>query len=144
LAKEQNYGNHRRYFWPHHFIVQPVLALNFFVQLRDFGRDQNFDTGLAALVAFALLLLAVTARAQALKAQNRSIRLEERLRLYRLMPPEEHPKIDDLRMSQLIGLRFASDEEVADLARRCFSGELKGSGDVKKAVRNWRPDYHRV
>ena len=144
MAKEQNYGNHRRYFWPHHFIVQPVLALNFFIQLRDFGRDQNFDTGLAALVAFALLLLAVTARAQALKAQNRSIRLEERLRLYRLMPAEEHPKIDELRMSQLIGLRFASDEEVAELARRCFSGELKGSGDVKKAVRTWRPDYHRV
>jgi hypothetical protein len=144
LAKEQNYGNHRRYYWPHHFIVQPVLAVNFYVQLRDFGREQNFDTGLAALVAFALLLLAITARAQALKAQNRAIRLEERLRLERLLPLEEHPKIDTLRTGHFIGLRFASDGEVADLARRCFSGELKGSGDVKKAVKNWRPDYHRV
>lgn len=144
MAKEQNYGNHRRYFWPHHFVVQPILALNFFFELRDFGEARTWESGWSALVAFALLLLAITARAQALKAQNRSIRLEERLRLREILPREEHAKIDTLRTGQLIGLRFASDEEVADLARRCFSGELKGSGDVKKAVKNWRPDYHRV
>jgi len=144
LAKEQNYGNHRRYFWPHHFIVQPVLGVYFFMEAADFGREPNLDNGMSALVAFALLLLAVTARAQALKAQNRSIRLEETLRLQRLLPPEDHSKINDLRMGHFIGLRFASDGEVADLAWRCFSGELKGSGDVKKAVRNWRPDHHRV
>ena len=144
MAKEQTYSNHRRYFWPHHFIVQPILALNFFFELRDFGESRTWEDGWMVIVAFALLLLAITSRAQALKAQNRSIRLEEQLRLYRLMPAEDREKIDNLRMGQLIGLRFASDEEVPDLARRCFSGELKGSGDVKKAVKNWRPDYHRV
>jgi hypothetical protein len=144
LAKEQTYSNHRRYFWPHHFVVQPILGAHFIFELSDFLRDRTFDNGWSALVAFALLMLALTARAQALKAQNRSIRLEERLRLTRLLPPEEHSKIDDLRMSQLIGLRFASDEEVVDLARRAFRGELGGSGEIKKAVKNWRPDYHRV
>lgn len=144
MAKEQTYSNHRRYFWPHHFVVQPILAAHFVFELRDFLRDRTFDNGWSALVAFALLLLALTARAQALKAQNRSIRLEERIRLMRLLPPEEHAKIDDLRMSQFIGLRFASDEEVVDLARRSLRGELKGSGDIKKAVKTWRPDHHRV
>ncbi len=144
MAKEQTYSNHRRYYWPHHFVVQPILAAHFVFELLDFLRDQTFDNGLSALVAFALLLLAITARAQALKAQNRSIRLEERIRLMRLLPPEEHSKIDELRMPHFIGLRFASDDEVADLARRSFRGELKGSGDIKKAVRTWRPDHHRV
>ena len=47
-------------------------------------------------------------------------------------------------MSQLIGLRFAPDDEVPELVQRCLRGDLKGSGDVKKSVVNWRPDYHRV
>ena len=144
MPKEQTYSNHRRYYWPHHIIVQPILAAHFVFELRDFLRDQTFDNGWSALVAFALLLLSITARAQALKAQNRSIRLEERIRLMQLLPPEEHSKIDELRMAHFIGLRFASDEEVADLARRSFRGELKGSGDIKKAVKTWRPDHHRV
>ena len=144
MAQAQTYKNHRRYYWPHHFIVQPILIAHFLFRVRDFLDDRSWDNGWVALVAMALMMFAFTARAQALKAQNRSIRIEERLRLARLMPAEEQSKIDELSMSQLVGLRFASDEEVVDLARRSLSGELKTGGAVKKSVKTWRPDYHRV
>ena len=84
------------------------------------------------------------ARGLALTVQTRVIRLEERLRLQHLMPAEEHAAIAALRLGQLVGLRFASDEEAPALARRCVAGELKSSGDVKKQVQNWRADHLRV
>lgn len=128
----------------HHFFVQPILTINFAYQLRRLGQDANLDTAMAALVAAALLIFAFTARVMALTAQNRVIRLEEQLRLTRLMPAEEHARIGELKPRHLVGLRFAPDAEVVDLARRCLSGELTSAADVKKNVKEWRPDYLRV
>ncbi len=144
MVQAQTYKNHQRYLWPHHFIVQPILLANFLFQLGDFIEVPSMDTGWTAIVAFAVFLLSLTARAMALTAQNRVIRLEERIRLARLMPPEEQSRIDEISTRHLVGLRFASDSEVVDLARRCLSGELKSAADVKKSVKNWRPDYLRV
>lgn len=144
MPKAQTYSNHRRYYWPHHFIVQPILIANFAMELNNFFEVRNWDSAWGAILAFGLMLFALTARAMALKAQNRAIRLEERLRLERLLPPADRARIDELTMSQLIGLRFAPDDEVPELVQRCLRGELKGGGDVKKSVVNWRPDYHRV
>ncbi len=95
-------------------------------------------------VAAALAVFAFTSRIMALTAQNRVIRLEEQLRLRRLMPAEEHGMLDKLRPGQLVGLRFASDEELPALARRCVSGELAKSESVKKEIKNWREDTLRV
>ena len=144
MPQEQTYKNHRRWFPLFHFVVQPILVANVIFELRDWTRNQNFENAWAAILAIGLLCLGFSARIMALKAQNRSIRVEEKLRLARLMPADEQHRIDELRMSHLIGLRFASDDEVVPLARRCLDGELKGSGDVKKEVKNWRPDHHRV
>ena len=47
--------------------------------------------------------------------QDRIIRLEEQLRLERLLPPERRDAIYDVDTELLIGLRFASDGEVAQL-----------------------------
>jgi hypothetical protein len=60
------------------------------------------------------------------------------------MPADEYATIAALKPAQLVGLRFASDEEVPGLARRCAAGDLKSSGDVKKQIRNWRADYLRA
>lgn len=128
----------------YHFFVMPVLNINFAIQLWRFIQNPTFDTGWIALIALVLVGLGFSARIMALTAQNRVIRLEERLRLMRLMPVEEHAHIESLPTRQLIGLRFASDDEVVDLARRCISGELTSSTDVKKNVRQWRPDFLRV
>lgn len=144
MPQTQTYKTHRRFMPAHHFFVMPVLVINLFIQIWRLIQNQTLDTGWAVVVALALVTFGFTARIMALTAQNRVIRLEERMRLARLMPAEEHPHIDKLSARHLVGLRFASDPEAPDLARRCISGELQSAGDVKKNVSEWRPDYLRV
>ena len=144
MAATQSLKSHRRYFPPHHFFVVPVLIINLGVQVARLIDNQTGDQLWSVVVAAALAVFAFTSRIMSLTAQNRVIRLEEQLRLRRLMPTEEHAAIDTLRPGHFVGLRFASDEEAPALARRCAAGEFKGAEAVKKEIRNWRPDTLRV
>jgi hypothetical protein len=139
----QSYRAHRRFRPPYHFFVAPVLLINSIVQLVRLVREPSGNQAWAATVAIALFVLGLTARAMSLTVQNRVVRLEERLRLQSLMPGEQ-ATVAALDLPQLIGLRFASDEEAPELARRCASGELKTSGDIKRLVKHWRSDHLRV
>ena len=80
----------------------------------------------------------------ALRAQDRIIRLEERVRLAQLLPPDLRSRIGELQTSQLIAIRFAPDEEVPELVRRALEGELKTRADIKRAIQTWRADHLRV
>jgi hypothetical protein len=79
-----------------------------------------------------------------LRAQDRIIRLEERIRLERVLPADLRGRIGELTADQFIGLRFAPDEEVPELTQRALGGELKTRSDIKRAIRGWRPDHMRV
>lgn len=140
---EQSYPTHRRYFPWHHFLVVPVLLVHVIVETVRFARDPGAYGAWLIVFAFALLVFAFTSRVMSLRAQDRVIRLEERLRLAQLMPGERGV-IDSLRPAHLVALRFASDEEVVALARRCAQGELHSADEIKKEIRQWRPDYLRV
>ncbi len=140
----QSYANHRRYLPILHFVIQPILIINVVVEILRLNKYPTLYHVWLVVVALALLIFTFIARSMALSAQNRTIRLEERLRLSTLLPEDQRARISDLTPAQLIGLRFASDEEVAELTQRCFAGELKGSGDVKRAVQSWRADHLRV
>ena len=143
-ASGQSYRAHRRFLPPYHFFVLPVLFANVIVELARLYQSRTLYHVWMVAVASALVTLALMARLMALTVQARVIRLEERLRLQRLIPPEEHAALAALTLGHLVGLRFASDEEAPELARRCAAGELKSSAAVKQQIKNWRADHLRV
>jgi len=144
MADQQTYASHRRYIPEFHFFVLPVLTANVVVTVIEFVRHPRFITAWIAIVAIALGIGIWTARAMALRAQDRIIRLEERVRLGQLLPPDLRSRVGELQPSQLIAIRFAPDEEVPDLVRRTLDGELKTRADIKRAIQNWRADHLRV
>src|SRR5215217_4125189 len=143
MAQEQSYSSHRRYFPWHHFIVVPILGINLGVEIAQLIDNRTGDQAWQAVVAFALFIFSFTSRAMTLRAQDRVIRLEERLRLSRLLP-NDVAAIDDLRPGQLVALRFAPDDEVPEIFKRVVSGELKKPDQIKRAIRTWRADYLRA
>jgi Family of unknown function (DUF6526) len=140
----QTYKTHRRYVPIFHFFAVPVLVLNVIVALVRLNKYRTPYKVWEVLVAIALAILVFAARGMALRAQDRVIRIEERARLATLLPADMRGRIGDLTSSQLIGLRFASDEELPDLARRCLDGELTNAEQIKKQIKTWRPDFHRA
>ncbi len=143
-APAQNYDNHRKFVRGYHVVAFGLLALNFFYSLYRVVTALSMDSVMALLLAFALILVMFYARIFALRAQDRVIRLEERLRLSELLPPEQKHTIDQLTTSQLIGLRFASDGEVATLVAAVIAEGIDDREEIKKRVTNWRPDYQQL
>jgi hypothetical protein len=139
----QNYGNHRRWNPPWHFVVVPILIINTVMALVTLARAPSWSTAWLALVSVALLGGLGLLRLMVLTVQNRIIRLEEHLRLERLLPGR-HEDIESLRLGQLIALRFASDREVEHLVDQIGRGELRSNDDIKRAVQHWRPDHLRA
>jgi hypothetical protein len=142
MANEQSYSNHRRYNPWHHFVVLPILSINLIVEIQRLINDPSGYQGWRLVLAVGLFLFSFTARGMALRAQDRVIRLEEQLRLSRILG--DRAAIEALRPGQLIALRFAPDDEVPELVQRIVGGELQTGDQIKKAIRVWKPDYLRV
>jgi hypothetical protein len=139
----QDLAHHARFDPPFHFFVLPVFIASWVTSVVVLVRHPGFYSAWGMVFAFAALVAVTKIRTNALRVQDRLIRLEERLRLTTLLAESERPQIAKLSEDQLIGLRFASDEEVAALVQRALSENLSRN-DIKKAVRSWRPDYSRV
>jgi hypothetical protein len=120
-----------------------VVYANLIVAVVSLIRRPSFDHGWIVIVSLAASVLALRIRQYPLKVQDRLIRLEERLRLQALAPPEWQTKILLLSEDQLIGLRFASDGEVVALAQQALDEKL-GRKQIKERIRVWRPDEWRV
>ena len=140
----QTYATHKRYFPLYHFFVLPIAALNVVITAVDLVRHPSLRDALAFLLALGLLGGFLAARAMTLTVQNRLIGLEMRLRLAAVLEPELARRIPELRLRHLIALRFASDAEVPDLVRRCLAGEFATADEVKREIRQWRPDFVRA
>ncbi|MFQ5527343.1 MAG: DUF6526 family protein [Thermoanaerobaculia bacterium] len=142
--KSQNLANHRRFVPMYHLVLFLIVVVNLLWSCWHLYKHPGVAATMNLLVAIGLGILFLYARTFPLAAQDRLIRLEERLRLGEILPDDLRGRIGDLKEGQLIGLRFASDEEVPDLVREVLGGKLKGREDIKKAIKNWRPDYFRV
>jgi len=139
----QTLANHVRIDPPFHCFVLPVFAISWILSVIFLVRHFGFLHFWIVVFNTALVVAAVRFRQYALKVQDRVIRLEERLRLAALLPDSLRPQIPKLSESQLIALRFASDEEVPALVERTLSANV-APADIKKSIKNWRPDYWRV
>ena len=141
---EQNFSNHRRFVPMYHFVLGlMVLAtaigagINFF---KTMGGQGFYSGSLIFVTSLSMLITYFYFRVFALKAQDRAIRAEENLRHFAITG-----KLLDSKLStrQIIGLRFASDDEFQDLAKKAVS-ENMSENDIKKAVKNWKPDTYRA
>jgi len=143
-ATDQTYKNHVRYFPLFHFILFPLLLLNLIYQAVRLYQEPSVDRAVFTLLAVVFIGMITAARTQALKAQDRVIRLEEQLRYREVLPNDQAARGSEISLGHLIALRFASDEELSDLLARTSGGEFAAPKDIKLAIKNWRGDYHRV
>ena len=143
-APPQSYANHRRFVPAFHFLTFGILGINFLWRLYLAVRQPAAATAIDLLLAGALILVALYARIFALRAQDRVIRLEERLRLARLLPEDLRARVEEFSPGQLIALRFASDEELPELARAVLEERLRDRDLIKQRIRSWRADRLRV
>jgi hypothetical protein len=131
---EQNFANHTRLVPAFHFFVLPVLLLNVIWSVYRWKTSLfSMDGAIWVLTSVAFLVGFLCARVFALTVQDRVIRVEE-LR----------PRIGELTTAQLVSLRFASDVELPELARKVLDEKMKDRKAIKQLVKNWRPDYLRV
>jgi hypothetical protein len=96
------------------------------------------------LVMLAVIVLFTQARNSTLAVQNRLIRLEMRLRLARVLPADLQPRIGDFTIDQLISLRFASDAEMPELARKVLDEKMNDRKAIKQQVKDWQADWLRA
>jgi hypothetical protein len=141
----QSFASHARIVPAYHYFVFPVLAANaIWLTTRALRLPPGLDSILPAFTAWALVVLAFLARIFALTVQDRVIRLEMRLRLRELLPPELQPRIAEFTRGQLVALRFAGDRELPVLARRVLDEKLQDRKAIKALIQEWQADHLRA
>jgi hypothetical protein len=142
--KAQDFANHRRLVLQYHIVAFLLIVANAgyaaWVTITAF----SVANLMYLLLVMAVFLLFWYARTFATAVQDRVIRLEERLRLERLLPAELQPRIGEFTVPQLVALRFASDAELPALAQEVLDQNIQDREEIKKKVREWRADHCRV
>ncbi len=142
----QNYENHTRLHPPYPLYVRPMHLLTFsfslYLAIHHWPQHRALFGWWIVLSLVILMGFGLT-RSYALTAQDRIIRLEEKLRYTALLPPDLLARSQALTVRQIIGLRFASDAELPALIQRALDENLSEK-QIKQAIVTWRPDYLRV
>ena len=144
--KQQSYKNHIQFYPLHHFVFYPVLLILIAACIRGIFKDpeHSFEykalTGVFIIITWLSLMLR---QHYALINQNRTVRLEMRLRYFQLTGQRLEAIENQLSFGQLAALRFAPDEELLPLVQRTLAEHLSPK-DIKISIKNWMPDYMRV
>ena len=141
--KPQTLQNHTRLDPAFHLFLVPVALIMLGGAVYDVVRNAGWMSGAHLLAVLWAIVAMFKIRLYALKVQDRVIRLEERLRMEKLLAEPLKSRIGDLTESQLVALRFASDAELPGLVEKTLSGNL-AQKQIKESIRSWRPDYWRV
>lgn len=140
---EQSFKNHGRYIPLYHFITPAILLAIFggsIVNLINADADTRYSAALILFISFVLFIIYWYSRSFALRAQDRAIRAEENFRHFILTGK---PLDGRLRMSQIVALRFAPDEEFIELAKEAVDKKLRAK-EIKMAIKNWKADHYRA
>ena len=143
--EKQSYARHAKYVPMFHVVLFGLLVLTFFGSVvnlvKSFGdHSRLYNASLLCVLSFAMLLLFYYCRTFPLKAQDRAIRAEENLRHFVLSGKTLDSR---LTIKQIVGLRFASDGEFVELAKKAASEGLSAD-TIKRSVKTWRADHDRL
>jgi hypothetical protein len=141
---EQSFQSHAKWVPPFHFFVLPVLLINIGFQIYWCVKAFSVNSVVSLLIAVAIFVGIGTARGMVLKVQDRLIRLEERLRFERVLPADMHARISEFTIDQLVALRFASNAELPELARKVLEEKIVDRKAIKQLIKTWRPDFARA
>jgi hypothetical protein len=141
----QSYANHRQYVVLYHVVLFALIVVTLIgscVNLeRSWGDGERiYSASLIVALTVAVLILFLLTRTFVLKVQDRAIRAEEQLRHFVLTGGLLDPR---LTVKQIVGLRFASNDEFAALAQRAAEQGLTGEV-IKREIKNWRADTYRA
>jgi uncharacterized protein DUF6526 len=140
----QTFANHARFHPPFHFFLIPgALILLILTIVNAIRHARRLDAWILLLIGILFPVAVFLIRINALRVQDRLIRLEERLRLEALLSADLSARIGELTEAQLIALRFASDAELPLLVPKVLAANMR-SKDIKKAIVTWRADNFRV
>lgn len=141
---EQNYQNHTRTVIGYHRILAVLILAGLIGSIINLTESINgptfYSASLIVLLFVCFFILVWYTRSFPLKAQDRAIRAEENFRYYILTGK---PLPSELRIGQIVALRFASDEEFPALVEKALK-ENMNSKAIKISIQNWKADYHRV
>jgi hypothetical protein len=139
----QSLKNHARLDPPFHIFTFGLYVANLVFAIISEVRRPDWLSTWYLVISLLVIVPIFKIRLYPLKVQDRVIRLEERLRLQALAPPEWHAQIYKLKEDQLVALRFASDDEVVELAKQTLEHGWNRK-QIKERIKNWRPDEWRV
>jgi len=142
-TEEQSLKNHARFDPLYHFLLFAFVLANLVYACFHLYRQPSLSSGWYLVLSVVVIVPLLRLRQYPLRVQDRIIRLEERIRLQALAPAEWHTQIYRLSEDQLIGLRFAADDEVVALAKQALEEKLNRK-QIKERIKSWRPDNWRV
>ena len=140
--KPQSFSSHTKWEPWFHFFIAPVFVINFVLAAWDAFKTFEHAQIHCVILAFAALAAIFRIRIYSLKVQDRLIRLEETLRMQKLLAEPLRNRIDELTPGQMVALRFASDGELSGLVEKALAGA--SNKEIKQQIKNWRPDHFRV
>jgi len=140
----QNYSNHGRYVPLYHYVLLFLVVVTFIGAIINLtnsigDHERLYSASLILVMSFSMLIISWYMRAFPAKVQDRAIRAEENMRHYIMTGKLLDPR---LKMSQIIALRFADDEEWLALMKRAIDENLSNP-QIKKEIKKWKADHHR-
>ena len=140
----QSATHHTRFVPGYHYVLFAILTVNFILRIIWAIKTPSFPNLWAIVMAVGFVLMGWYLRVFPLAVQDRIIRMEERQRLGRILPPEMRPRLGEFTRQQLVALRFASDDELAALATRVLDEGITDKKAIKRLIQNWRADHLRA